>query len=253
MARLHSLLLVEEKLLEAQYFARRLEFLTTDHFQYEFNAFLSSARSVTSFIQKEMAHVDGFGDWWPSQQTKMREDPSMRFFWDLRNFSQKEGRILMVGAPRPIASKREAWTYRFVGNDSPVPSALLHRDVVDCRIEHLSKLARVTLACADAFPFHSCPRRAVTPGGLVALGLELRDIERLVGLPLGFTAKSTLPRAQVFRVLQKHFDAVDFEAIMEIATYPPQSPATPVTPSDRLTDRLLRSSVNRLARRPTEP
>ena len=38
MTRLHSLLLVEEKLLEAQYFAFRLKSLATDHFQYEFNA-----------------------------------------------------------------------------------------------------------------------------------------------------------------------------------------------------------------------
>ena len=221
MTRLHSLLLVEEKLLEAQYFALRLKSLAADHFRYEFNAFLSSARSVTFLIQKEMAHVDGFDQWWSPEQTKMLGDPSMRFFRELRNFSQKEGRISMVGTMTRNPAGHSSWTYRFAGYESPVPAALLHRDVAECCLEHLSKLARVVLACAEAFPFHSCPRRAITPEGLLELGLELETIEQSLGLPLGFAARSTLPEAQVFRMLQKHFDAVDFEAIRRIAAYPP--------------------------------
>ena len=130
-----------------------------------------------------------------------------------------------------------------------MPAALLHRDVVECCLERLSKLARVVLACADAFPFHSCPRRAVTPEGLAKLGLELQDIERLVGLPLGFAARSTLPEAHVYQMLQKHFDAVDFAAIRQIAMYTPQSPPTPVTPGDRLNARLQRALVDRLEKR----
>ena len=249
MTRLHSLLLVEEKLLEAQYFAFRLRSLATDRFRYEFNAFLSSPRSVTFLIQKEMAHVTDFAEWWCPQRTKMREDSSMRFFHDLRNFSQKEGRISMVGTMTRTPAGHSSWTYRFAGHESPVPAALLHRDVAECCLEHLSKLARVVLACADAFPFHSCPRRAVTPEGLAELGLKLQDIERLAGLRLGFAARSTLPEAHVYQMLQKHFDAVDFAAIRRIAMYAPQSPPTPVAPSDRLNNRLQRVLVDRLENR----
>jgi len=218
--KLHSLLLVEEKLLEAHYFAHRLRCLSADSFRHEFNAFLSSARSVTFLLQKEMKHVTGFCEWWCIRQTNMREDPSMRFFHDLRNYSQKRGRVSLVGAMTRNASGHPSWTYRFAGHESLVPPALLHRDVAECCLEHLSKLAGVVLDCADAFPFHSCPSRAITPEGLAELGLELQTIERSLGLPLGFATRSTLPEAQVFRILQKHFDAVDFKAIQRIATLP---------------------------------
>ena len=58
--RLTSLLLVEERLLEADYFARRLG-RQADHsrFGYELNAFLAAARSVTFLMQKEMTKVRG--------------------------------------------------------------------------------------------------------------------------------------------------------------------------------------------------
>ena len=51
---LNSLIPVEEKLLEADYFACRLSSLCDDAFRYELNAFLSAARSVTFLLQKEM-------------------------------------------------------------------------------------------------------------------------------------------------------------------------------------------------------
>jgi hypothetical protein len=51
--RLSSLLLVEERLLEAEYFSRRLRRLSGEPFGYELNAFLSAARSVTFLMQKE--------------------------------------------------------------------------------------------------------------------------------------------------------------------------------------------------------
>ena len=50
--RLTSLLLVEERLLEANYFASRLgrRMLNTEHFKYELNAFLSASRSVAYLL-----------------------------------------------------------------------------------------------------------------------------------------------------------------------------------------------------------
>ena len=50
--RLTSLLLVEERLLEASYFVSRLgsRKLDTEHFKYELNAFLTASRSVPNFV-----------------------------------------------------------------------------------------------------------------------------------------------------------------------------------------------------------
>ena len=70
MVRLYSLLSVEDKILEANYFAIRLNSLHGDAFTYELNAFLSAARSVTFYLQKEMAGIPLFEDWWASRQRK---------------------------------------------------------------------------------------------------------------------------------------------------------------------------------------
>jgi hypothetical protein len=166
--RLSSLLLVEERLLEAVYFARRLRRLSGEPFGYELNAFLSAARSVTFLMQKEMAHVLGFADWWAARQRDLKADPVARFFLELRNFSQKEGRISLVGCGSGHTGRR--WSYRFAGNAAPVPSKLLCRDAADCCREHVAKLATVVLGCAEAFPYATCPRRALTLEGVQSLG-----------------------------------------------------------------------------------
>lgn len=249
MTRLNSFLWVEERLLEAEYFADRLRWLGVNEFGYEFNAFLSAARSVTFLLQKEMNEVIGFDVWWDARRKEMSQDPAMKFFLELRNFSQKQGRTSMVGTACRDDSGRSFWSYRFAGNNSPVPTQLLQRDVVDCCREHLSKLATIILTCADAFPFHSCPRRAVTPEGLKTLKLELSDIEEILGFPKGYTDVAGIPQEEIFRILQRHFDGVDFEAIRRIARYTPEQDTTSTTPSDRLSNELAQILVNSIETR----
>ena len=137
----------------------------------------------------------------------------------------------------------------FGGNKSPVPKQLLQRDVAECCHEHLSKLATIVLACADSFPFHSCPRRAVTPEGLKTLGLQLSDIEEMLGLPSGCTDVADIPQEEFFRILQGHFDGVDFEGIRRVVEYTPEQDATISTPSDQLNDKLARALVNEIETR----
>jgi hypothetical protein len=93
-ARLTSLLRVEERLMEAEYFAQRMRDLPDSTvLGYELNAFLSAARSVTFLLQKEFAAVDGFETWWSVDRATLGGDPAARFFLELRNFSQKQGRV----------------------------------------------------------------------------------------------------------------------------------------------------------------
>ena len=155
--RLTSLLLVEERLLEAEYFAQRLRGLHGERFGYELNAFLAAARSVTFLLQKEMAHVPNFATWWAGQRQRLA-DPAARFFLELRNFSQKQGRISLVGTPS--GSGRRHWSYRFAGNEDPVPAALLNRDAAECCREHVAKLAKVVLNCTERH-FRTTPVRVV--------------------------------------------------------------------------------------------
>ncbi len=106
--RLTSLLLVEERLLEADNFVGRLRRSAPYHLPYNLNAFLSAARSVTFLLHKEMAYVPGCAQWWEARRTELRADDGAKFFLALRNFSQKEGRVRTTGyrGPGPPSSWR---------------------------------------------------------------------------------------------------------------------------------------------------
>lgn len=95
--------------------------------RYELNAFLSAARSVTFLLQKEFFRVPGFASWWDEQRNRLSADTSAAFFLKLRNFSQKEGRISIVGG---LIGDRDnqRWLFYFAGNEDPVPDSLLNRN-----------------------------------------------------------------------------------------------------------------------------
>jgi hypothetical protein len=180
--RLISLLLVEERLVEAEYFRKRMARGRGEPFGYNLNAFLAAARSVTFLLQKEYSKIDNFAEWWTLEQATLAADPAARFFLELRNYSQKEGRISLVGTSLSQRSgKRSPWSYRFAGTSKAVPAALLNRDVVDCGREHLAKLAQIVLRFSNRFPFHSCPSRALTPEGVNALKIDLDDLDTALG------------------------------------------------------------------------
>lgn len=88
---LTSLLLVEERLLEANFFVRRFKRADPDTAGYFLNAYLSSARSVTFLLQKELARVEGFQEWWDAQRLILAGDKAARFFWSLGTSLRKQG------------------------------------------------------------------------------------------------------------------------------------------------------------------
>lgn len=247
--RLTSLLLVEERLLEANYFARRVaRHRAGEEVRYELNAFLSAARSVTFLLQKEMSNVPGFSNWWHDQRSILAADPASVFFLRLRNFSQKEGRISIVGTSGPLGT-RGRWIYRFAGNEDRVPQSLLHRDIVQCCREHVAKLARVVLACMEKFPFHTCPARAISREGMATLGLSLADIENALGLPRGWTEVGNpdeIEMDQRFALLQRQVDGVDVCAIRQLAKWKPRRKISAETPSNRLSQDFAIALVTQL-------
>jgi hypothetical protein len=207
---------------EAEYFGRRM-FDSPDStiLGYELNAFLSSARSVTFLLQKEFAAVDGFQAWWSADRSRLGADPAARFFLELRNYSQKQGPVSIVG----MSDENRKWRHMFAGTAEPVPSVLLHRDVADCCLEHLAKLAQAILRAADAFPYHSCPTVALTPAGIAALGLDLDAIESTLGLPAAVSAARPDGTIEdLTRLYRRFVDAVDFDEMRRVADYKPSPP-----------------------------
>ncbi|MBO9712476.1 hypothetical protein [Sphingomonas sp.] len=238
--RLTSLLLVEERLFEADYFARRVRRTRAYELQYNLNAFLSAARSVTFLLQKEMAHVPGFREWLAQKQDEMRADPVARFFLLLRNFSQKEGRVSTVGFGGTGMGRR--WTYRFAGREPAMPAALYDRDVAECCVEHVAKLARLTLEFAEAFPFHSCPHQALTEEGIAALGVSLADVAASAGLPEGWLDVAPPDLAVQLAGVRTLVDGVDFKAIRKLAR-PPRRTTTRGNPHADNLQRLVLDNV----------
>lgn len=216
--RFHSLLLVEEKLLEAEYFMRRLARSRGHALGFELNAFLSAARSVTFLIQKEMSKVLGFADWWDARRAEMRDDQAMRFFLDLRNYSQKEGRVAILGQ----GSTTRRWSHWFASGTIIVPECLREVEVADACRMHLAKLARLTLQVADAFPAWSCPHRALTPEGIGMLSLDLDDLDDVLGYGRGFSNIEGYSLEDRLRMLRRHFDGVDFDEIRRLSRLRPR-------------------------------
>lgn len=241
---LTSLLLVEERLLEANFFVSRFRRADPDTAGYFLNAYLSSARSVTFLLQKELAHVKGFREWWEAQRLILAGDKAARFFLELRNFSQKAGRVSLFGS-RKGQGRSATWTYRFVGKQVPLPEELLSTDVSDACSMHLAKLARIVLACMDAFPFHSCPRMALCPDGVKALGLDAKAMFDVLELPF-VEGNEEL----AWRVLQRQVDPVDVAAIRKLSLWNRRRVRrSPITASDQLSAELL----NIMEKQPRDP
>ncbi|MDE0292529.1 MAG: hypothetical protein OXK19_08535, partial [Candidatus Dadabacteria bacterium] len=102
-------------------------------------------------------------------------------------------------------------------------------------------LASIVLEFTDAFPYHSCFRRAVTPEGLNALGLRLSDVEKILGFERGWISVANISQKEIFRILRERFDGVNFEEIQRIAEYVPEQNATISTPSDLLSEELAQN------------
>jgi hypothetical protein len=201
-----------ERILEAEYFLGQLAKSNGLEFQFQLNAFLSASRSVTFVLQKSLNNTAGFKDWHGPQQESMKADPSMRFFLELRNISQKEGPVSYVGGARIDGG----WTYRFAGSREAVPKELLGRDICDCCAEQIVKLAKMLLSYSRCFPFDACPARAFTEEGMAALGYSFTDVEDALGLPRGYTQVANIPVPEKLRILSREIEPLDIVELERI-------------------------------------
>lgn len=185
---------------------------------FDLNAFLSAARSVTFLIQKEMSKVPGFTAWWTERREEMRRDDAMRFFLDLRNYSQKEGRVSIVGQ----GSSTRRYSHWFASGQIVVPECIRQVEVTEACRMHIVKLARLTLQLADLFPAWSCPHQALTPDGIRALALDLDEVDVALGYERGYSNVDGFGLEDRLRVLRRHFDDVDFEEIRRLSKLRPR-------------------------------
>lgn len=208
-----SLRYAVEKLQEAEYFLGGIAEAQGIEFQFNLNAFLSAARNVTFVMQKSLASVNGFAEWYEARRLEMHVDATMRYFVELRNFSQKQGPVGYIGG----ATLDGRWTYRFINAPEVVPPELIGRDLAECCASHLAKLSSLVVKCSEDFPFHACPAAAVSEEGMAALGYTFEDIERALGLPKGYTNVPGIPVVERLRILREEFEPLEVDELRRLA------------------------------------
>ena len=79
----------EIKLGEAEFFLNEMKnnLQNTRILSYYVSAFVSAARSVTLFMQKEYSRTPGFDEWYSRQVESMKQDPIWKFFNDQRQIT----------------------------------------------------------------------------------------------------------------------------------------------------------------------
>ena len=82
----------QKKIKQAQYHLDLMDHLPPNQDEYLFNlaSFISSAREVTWYLQKEFRSHPEFDDWYNKKQKEMSEDGLLKFFLNKRNIVVKE-------------------------------------------------------------------------------------------------------------------------------------------------------------------
>ena len=97
------------KVNEASYFLSMMKQTFNDDsnvFIYNLNAFLSTARSITFFMQKHYSKKDGFKKWYDGQRIKLINDSDLVFLANARNevIHEKQIKTIMEFTLTPIPS-----------------------------------------------------------------------------------------------------------------------------------------------------
>jgi hypothetical protein len=161
------------KLQEAEYFFSKMNHTLEDDkvFYYNHSAFVSAARSITYYMQKQYKHRNGFEEWYCPKQLKMKGDPELKFLKKARDVAIHRETI-ETGATREKTSSIGLTT---VGNGTPEteqvkeaeskPSAqsspktvrrfypeFKGMDVIEFGEKQLAKLTKVVEDCEKRFP-----------------------------------------------------------------------------------------------------
>jgi hypothetical protein len=129
----------DDKFQEAHYFLEEMmnHYHEPAPFRWNLNAFLQALRSVTFFLQKSLAHREGFSDFWEAQQEAMRGDALLRRFVAGRNVVVKQRNL-------EINSKAVLGVYNHrrlrIGMSMHVPAYARSADIIE---RHASKLGLI--------------------------------------------------------------------------------------------------------------
>jgi len=172
---------------EADYFLRGLE-AETDPLvaEYLFSAFASAARSVTWVLQKCMAGVQGFDEWYTPRQEALRADPLARFMKEQRNSVQKGAQLAIKGGHMSAGGT----SIRFFFDWALAAEAGIdgNSDVVSLCRSFFAGLVILIHECLRDFRYLLDPHTFLTPKWMAERNLTPDDLEEELGYPRGWTS-----------------------------------------------------------------
>ena len=160
------------KLQEAEYFLSKMKQTLEDDnvFYYNLSAFLSAARSITYYMQKQYKHRNGFEEWYSPKRIDMRADPELKYLNNARVEALKTVPV-QTGATREKTSsigltvEKDTPEAEQVKEAESKPSAqsspktvrrffpeFKDMDVMEFGEKQLVKLTKVVEECEKRFP-----------------------------------------------------------------------------------------------------
>lgn len=191
--------LVENKILEAEYFLGKLQESRHPSFEASclFSAFVSASRSITFSVQAVMKGVDGFEDWYEGARNTLKSDPLAKHFVEIRNDVVHMGRNSLNQVT--LEHLRESLSRQLHFHDHPhvlvIPDATrdgrstLAEAVPACKAFFTSILS-IVFECYFVFRTAVDPRWYFTEANFLGKGKTLEDALTELGFPSSWSPSS---------------------------------------------------------------
>jgi len=183
-----SMSIVEHKVQQAHFFLERIANSDFDIFaaQCYFDAFVSSARSITFSMQSVISEVSGFANWYEDKQAMLKEDSISRFFNKYRTLSTHIGdTVLRSGEASKDGSGSRMMKYYFlpIQDLADVPE----QDVLSVCMLYFKKLLGIVFDLFITFRCQLDDRWYYTEENFVSMGKTIEDAEEELGFTRGWT------------------------------------------------------------------
>lgn len=202
--------LVENKVLEAEYFLEKLresKYLSFDA-SCIFSAFVSAMRSVTFSLQFVMDGVEGFDNWYEIARKTLKSNPLAKYFVEIRNDVVHKGRNPLNQVT--YEQLRESLTGQLyfhnrshvmvIPNVNQEELSTLKDTLPACTVFFTSVLSLV-FDCYFTFRMVVDPRWYFTADNFISKGKTLEDAANELGFPSSWVPSSVSDSAawRVFR------------------------------------------------------
>jgi len=189
--------IVEEKLLEAEFFLGQLR--SSERFSFEarcyFSAFVSSARSVTFALQKTLNGVEGFAEWYEHARGELRADALAPYFVEIRNDVVHKGvnplnQVTLAHLCEDLARQLHKGNHShvLVVPSPEAGSGTRIADAIEACHDYCTSLVALIFDCYDRFRTVVDPRWYFTHDNFVSDGRTLDDALAELGFPPGWTS-----------------------------------------------------------------